>query len=667
MAWTAGNFSRPIDMHLQEPPPHAPTPIRVLLVEDNPADARLLIESLREAGDGFHVSHVVRLSAAVEELRREESAVDVVALDLSLPDSTGLETVRRLRAAAPGMPIVVLTGVHDEKLGLDAVRQGVQDFLVKGYHGDHTARALRYAVERKRAEEALRQSESRLTSLFEALPVGVAIMDVDGKLVVSNREMGRYLTNGTVPSRDDARAWRWQANQPDGRPLERGDFPGARAMRGERVVPGVEFRYMQDDGTELWTQVSAVPLRATDGRITGNVVVVTDIDAVKQAEEDLRESRTRLAAVVETAVDAIITIDEHGLIDSVNPATERLFGYPAPELLGRNVALLMPEPYAGEHDGYLRRYVRTGEARIIGIGREVIGLRKDGSTFPLSLSVSEFHVGGRRMFTGMLHDITNRRRLEREILEASANEQRRIGHELHDGICQQILGASFGMEVLAQRLEEDRGARKQAPAVRKLMALLNDTLTQARALSHGLNPIDLRAGGLGKALSDLGVRISETFKIDCRVREARHEIVADATTSTHLYRIAQEAISNAIKHGRSKRVDVELSGTADGWLTLNVTDDGSGMPASLPPTAGRGLQIMRYRAALIGASIAVRGGATGGTVVACTLRLPYQPAASDSALTSPPVAAAKTAVRSPQAGTSKQRSGARSKLGRRKS
>jgi PAS domain S-box-containing protein len=132
----------------------------------------------------------------------------------------------------------------------------------------------------------------------------------------------------------------------------------------------------------------------------------------------------------------VVLVDDRGTIESLNPATERLFGYGREELVGRNVSLLMPKPYRGEHDGYLERYLRTGEARISGVGREVIGLRKDGSVSPLDLSVSEFRVDGRRMFTGILHDVTTRRRLEREILDASTNEQRRIGHELHDGLCQ---------------------------------------------------------------------------------------------------------------------------------------------------------------------------------------------------------------------------------------
>jgi two-component system sensor kinase FixL len=429
---------------------------------------------------------VQRLADAIEAVGR--GGVDVVVLDLTLPDSTGLQGVSRLQAVAPSMPIVVLTGLQDESVALQSLRQGVQDYLVKGRSdGGLAPRALRYAVERRRVAAAVEETESR-------------------------------------------------------------------------------YR-----------------------------------------------------AVVEHAPDAIITIDERGVVESVNPATERMFGYTADELVGRPVNMLMPEPYASEHGKYVDRYLRTGQARIIGMRREVIALRKDGSTFPTSLSVSEFVVNGRRMFAGIHHDLSERRRLEAEVLEATANEQRRIGHDLHDGLCQQILGASFGIEVLARRLE--CVAPGEVPAVRKLAALLDESLKQARSLAHGLNPIDLRAGGLPKALEELAERIRDVFDVDCVFVVDGRAGIDDSAAATHLYRITQEAISNAIKHGRSRHIEIRLS-EAGGRLTLSVSDDGVGLPADGRVGDGRGAHIMRYRAALLGATLAIRPGDAKGVTVSCSMRLP---------------------------------------------
>jgi PAS domain S-box-containing protein len=138
---------------------------------------------------------------------------------------------------------------------------------------------------------------------------------------------------------------------------------------------------------------------------------------------ELAESEARLRAILETAVEAIITIDERGIIESFNRAAEKTFGYTADEVIGRNVSVLMPQPYRREHDGYLQNYTHTGQAKIIGIGREVVAQRKDGSTFPIDLSVSEVRLPGRRLFTGFIRDITERKRAE-EALRAGEERYR---------------------------------------------------------------------------------------------------------------------------------------------------------------------------------------------------------------------------------------------------
>ena len=136
--------------------------------------------------------------------------------------------------------------------------------------------------------------------------------------------------------------------------------------------------------------------------------------------DPLRDSEERLRAILETAVEGIITIDERGLMESFNPAAEEIFGYRAREAIGQNVKLLMPAPYRQEHDGYLKNYHQSGHAKIIGIGREVIGRRKDGTTFPMDLSVSEVQLASRRMFTGFVRDITERKNAEKALLHYAA-------------------------------------------------------------------------------------------------------------------------------------------------------------------------------------------------------------------------------------------------------
>ena len=177
---------------------------------------------------------------------------------------------------------------------------------------------------------------------------------------------------------------------------------------------------LRKDGSRFWASVVITALRDGDGRLIGFGKVTRDLTSRRAAEEELRGAASRLQAIVETAVDGIITIDDQGTIETVNPATERLFGYTADEMIGRNVSMLMPQPYRAEHDSYLHRYRRTGERRIIGIGREVRGRRKDGSEFPLELAVSETMLPDRRFFTGMIRDISERHRGEEALRRSEA-------------------------------------------------------------------------------------------------------------------------------------------------------------------------------------------------------------------------------------------------------
>ena len=337
-----------------------------------------------------------------------------------------------------------------------------------------------------------------------------------------------------------------------------------------------------------------------------------------RAKRDLRDRGARMAAVIDTALEGIITIDERGIVESLNPAALELFGYQAEEIIGRNVNMLMPEPARGEHDGYLMNYLSTGKARIIGIGREVSGQRKDGSIFPLHLGVSEFMVGGRRMYTGQVRDITERRRMEREILEIGAREQMRIGQDLHDGLCQELTGVSFALEVLGQKL-----AARSAPeteSIRKVAELVDQSISHARALAHGLQPVDLDSSGLKSALRELASKTERVFHVSCLFVSEGTVLVHDNVVATHVYRIAQEAIGNSIKHGKAKTILLELT-VNSGQLGLAIADDGIGLKNASGDGTGIGLQTMQYRARVVGGTLVVRPGERGGTVVACTVPL----------------------------------------------
>jgi PAS domain S-box-containing protein len=454
----------------------------------------------------------------------------------------------------------------------------------------------------------------------------------------------------------------------------------------------------------------------------------------------LADSEERLRAILETAVEAIITIDERGLIESLNPAAEKSFGYQAEELVGKNVSALMPSPYREEHDSYLANYLRTGEARIIGIGREVVARRKDGTIFPIELSVSEVRLADRRLFTGfirdiserkraeervnlvqsvmergfsavliasadlpdprilyitptfarltgcsrenvvgqnlsslrgltavqerlrqgipegestleevapyqtaegerwgewrlgpvkdrngriaywlvIMRDITDRRRLEKEILEISDREQRRIGQDLHDGLCQQLAG----IELMSQVLEQKLAPRSKSDAARvgEIAGHVRDAISQTRLLARGLSPVTLDSEGLMSALEELASNTGKMFKVSCRFECDPPVLVDDHAVATHLFRIAQEAVSNAVKHGKAAQITIQLAKERN-RAVMTVTDNGAGFPEIVPRKKGMGLWIMQSRAGMIGGTLISANQSGGGARIICSVAL----------------------------------------------
>jgi two-component system, LuxR family, sensor kinase FixL len=330
----------------------------------------------------------------------------------------------------------------------------------------------------------------------------------------------------------------------------------------------------------------------------------------------LVDSEERLRAILDTAVEGIITIDHRGIIESVNPAAAKIFGYQPSEIIGQNVNILMPSPYHEQHDEYLANYHRTGKAQIIGIGREVSGRRKDGTVFPIDLSVSEVKLADRQLFTGFVRDITERKRLEKEILETSDREQRRIGQDLHDGLCQQLAGIELMSQVLEQNLEGK--SKAAADRVGEIAAHVRDAISQTRALARGLSPVTLESEGLMAALHELAVAARRMFKVDCSFRCDPPVLLNDQTVASQLFRIAQEAVSNAIRHGKAAHIVIQLK-EQRGKIVVSVSDDGVGFPKAVPQNKGMGLRIMQSRAGMIGGTLVLDNNPSGGGRVSCTV------------------------------------------------
>jgi PAS domain S-box-containing protein len=216
----------------------------------------------------------------------------------------------------------------------------------------------------------------------------------------------------------------------------------------------------------------------------------------------------------------------------------------------------------------------------------------------------------------IFRDITERKRLEKEILEISDKERRRIGQDLHDGLCQHLAG----IELMSQVLEQKLAAKSKTDAARvgEISKHVRDAIGQTRSLARGLSPVTLESEGLASALLELAANTEKMFGITCRVSAAHLGHARAPAVETHLYRIAQEAVSNAIKHGKAREVVIELQTGADRTV-LSVTDDGAGIPEPPPRNGGMGLRIMDYRAGMIGGALSIQRNPHAGTTVRCSV------------------------------------------------
>jgi len=230
-------------------------------------------------------------------------------------------------------------------------------------------------------------------------------------------------------------------------------------------------------------------VRNQDGKITEILSTGEDVTVKRQTEKALKNSEATLRAILDTCVDGIITINQQGSILSFNPAAVRIFGYAPEEVIGRDVNVLMPDPYKGLHPGHIRRYLKTREPRIIGTGREVVGRRKDGNTFPLYLAVSAVNLSGNRMFTGIVRDLTDFKRMQNEIIQtqklaAIGEMAASVGHEIKNPLA----GISGAIEILKDTLSEDDSRHQVMADILTEVQRLDNTVRDLLAFSRPWNP-----------------------------------------------------------------------------------------------------------------------------------------------------------------------------------
>lgn len=350
----------------------------------------------------------------------------------------------------------------------------------------------------------------------------------------------------------------------------------ARLKRGERIEHFETVR-VSKDGRDVFVSVSISPIRDRSGNIVGASKIVRDLTERNLATQVRREDGARLSAILDNVLDGIITINETGIVESFNKSAERIFGYKALDVIGNNVKMLMPEPYHTEHDGYLHNFMSTGEKKIIGTGRQVIGRRKDGATFPMDLAVSAMQLGSKRMFTGIVRDITDRIKTERmksEFISTVSHELRTPLTSIRGSLGLLAGGAAGELQVEARTLIDIAYKNSE-----RLILLVNDILDMEKieAGKMEFSPAPAKLLPLLLQAIEGNRAYAEQFRVTYQLADNLPDVMLHVDAN-RLQQVMANLLSNAAKFSPAGD-SIEVSASADQkCVRVSVSDHGSGIP-----------------------------------------------------------------------------------------
>jgi PAS domain S-box-containing protein len=461
------------------------------------------------------------------------------------------------------------------------------------------------------AEAHASNLEARYRALLEQIPAVVFMAYLDRG--VSEAYVSPEIEAALGYSRED---WledpvRWYARiHPDDK--QRWSVEAASMFLSGKPLRS-SYRVMARDGRVVWFHCDARMVRRPDGSPWFIHGVAIDISDLKGTERALQQERNVVSAILNTVGALVTVLDPEGRIVRFNRACELTTGYALEDVRGSHIWNYFLQ---AEEVGRARSILTQLSADLLPQDFQSHWVTRHNTQRLIAWSCSmlpgDDSTPNYIIATGI--DITEREQLERALLEISAREQRRIGQDLHDGLGQHLTGIAFMAKVHESKLAEKQ--MTDAADAAKIVKLVNEAIHKTRELARGLLPVVSDAQGLMSALQLWAAEVEDLFGISCRFECETAVLIHDDAMATHLYHIAQEAVNNAIKHGQARTILIRLF-AENGWGTLLINDDGSGIQENHPSNHGMGLHIMSYRAGMIGGRLDVRPGPPHGTCVTC--------------------------------------------------
>lgn len=462
---------------------------------------------------------------------------------------------------------------------------------------------------------ALLDDEQRLASIVASAMDAIISIDSDQRIILFNAAAEEIFG--------------WKAEEMAGQPLTRliptrfRPAHAAHVRAFERTGTSTrrmgalgEVSGLRANGEEFPIEASISQVEIAGNRIF--TVILRDITERKRVEEQMRLADAALA----TAANGVAITAQDGCFLSVNAAFTRITGYTLDEVRGQDVRMLNS---GAQDEAFYQELWRTVLAGGAWSG-ELLNRRKDGGLYNEELTVTPVRTAAGRIthWVAINQDVTERKKLEREMVTAAEREQERIGRDLHDGLCQVLAVAKLRAALLAQSVR--RGSPVDSADADMIESLIGESIKQGRGLAHGLSPVKPGPGALAEALLQLAHFMNTDGGPHCICNIPQPVSIAEQSTAIHLYRIAQEAVQNALKYSGAKTIVISLTQKPDA-VQLEIADDGGGMEGGATQTTGQGLRNMRARTSLIGGRLDIKSSKGKGTAVVCRLHRPVATAA----------------------------------------